>query len=350
MANLDVDSGGGTSAAGYTSAVDYGWLGGASDVTQGTDGSGRKYGIVNAASSAGPGIYKLFASGATEIFMGIRCWLSGTNMNPNALFGLVDGSGNGLAFIGHGGTSGGDANKIVVVQNGGSVVADYAFTAVDMESPTYIEAKFYGISGGACSVDVRIAGSVVISAASVTLSPSTFAGYGIGYPTEMAYFDSNLYVNYQDMYVNDATGSLNNTYNGVSFVGCAHPSAAGQSTLWTPSTGSNWSAVNTINPSGTPNVQSSTVGNLDTYEQSGLAVGLLGVQAVKLNVDAEYVNGAVGISPVLGNGSTEVVGTQFSPGASFSNNPTIYNENPITSAAWALADFNTLQIGIKQTA
>ena len=79
-------------------------------------------------------------------------------------------------------------------------------------------------------------------------------------------------ITYDDYYINDNNGSVNNTFMGDGKVETIYPSAAGAYAEFTPLAGANYAAVDETTPDAeTTYVESSTIGHRDTYTFGDLA-------------------------------------------------------------------------------
>lgn len=132
-------------------------------------------------------------------------------------------------------------------------------------------------------------------------------------------------------------------------VNWSQPTAAGPTTQFTPSTGSNYSCVNEATPDGdTTYVYSNTVANIDLYTMATLPAATTVVKSLAV---AHYARkdtaGARTFSAQLHTGGgTNFTATQANaPGPSYQYFLTGVGSNPQTSAAWAVSDVNALQSG-----
>lgn len=158
---------------------------------------------------------------------------------------------------------------------------------------------------------------------------------------------------FDDFALNDASGSIHNTWCGEGGVILMRPNAAGDSTQWTPNTGSNWSAVDDTTPDGdTTYVASETAGDIDLYHlenpslPSGSTISLVQpvVNARKDTTDPDKIQ--VGIK----SGNTVSWSADRDLMMSYTGIVgDVYGVNPDTGLAWTEADLNNLQVGIKAT-
>jgi hypothetical protein len=164
-------------------------------------------------------------------------------------------------------------------------------------------------------------------------------------------------VAWDDLYLADATDGTatqsrpNNDFLGDLRVACQFPSAAGDVTGWTPSTGANWAAVDETPPSTTDYVSavSTATGTRDLYQVTDLVGSIAQVYGVRaclyaLKSDA----GAALIKPVLKeNGVTTSQASQGLPTTVAGVfGPALYVK-PSNGSSWSASDVNALQIGVE---
>ena len=158
-----------------------------------------------------------------------------------------------------------------------------------------------------------------------------------------------------DLYICDTTGSTNNDFLGSLVVETLMPGGAGDSTQFTPSTGSNFQNVDEVYTDGdTTYNESSTVGHSDYYDVGNLS-SLTGtvhgifpwyfarktditdytVAAVLYDSDNMTDNNLT--SHTLNHSGYEIV-------------QEIKELNPDSGSAWAISEINALQLGITITA
>lgn len=176
-----------------------------------------------------------------------------------------------------------------------------------------------------------------------------------GNPTADLYFD--------DVAINDDSGSVQNTYPGNGKIIYLRPSAAGDATTWTPNTGANWAAVDEIPPNDdTDYVRNSiTLNDADMYNvtNSGLASGdtinLVSVgfrgrgetstsNQYQFTVRAEKTSGGT----ISESASLNLASTTYVTNAAVAprNYPLTLYLDP-DSAAWTNTTLDSMQIGVK---
>lgn len=158
---------------------------------------------------------------------------------------------------------------------------------------------------------------------------------------------------FDDMYLCDTTGSANSGYLGnpdLKIQGFS-PSAAGDHTGLTPSTGANYTCVDEVPPSDSDYVTGTDTSAYDLYNIPNLT-GITGIQAATLWLRAAAAS-AANVATVVkydsdadGTADTESVGSDQALSASFGYFHTVYDTDP-AGATWTTAKANALQIGAK---
>lgn len=154
---------------------------------------------------------------------------------------------------------------------------------------------------------------------------------------------------YDDFYLCDTTGSVNNDFLGDVKIVPLYPDAAGDSTQFTPLSGSNYQNVDEAIADGdTTYVESSTVGHKDLYTFGNLSFtpeSILGVQAIACVRKDDA--GTREVRAVTKAGSTTRNGPTFAPSTTYGIAMDIMETNPADSAAWERADVDALQAGVE---
>lgn len=149
---------------------------------------------------------------------------------------------------------------------------------------------------------------------------------------------------FDDLWIDDAG------LKGDCRIDVISPSGAGNSTQWTPSTGSNYACVDEIPGSATDYVQSSTANQVDTYAFGNLSALSTTIHATALNAMIKKTDsGSRGISPVTRSGGTDYVGSETSPTTSDLYMTEIRETDPDTAAAWDESGVNAAEFGVKLT-
>jgi hypothetical protein len=235
---------------------------------------------------------------------------------------------------------------IITIQNGSNTTLGTTGTPVPPNSWSYLELKAVASTGSSGSVELRMNGnSTLLSVSGLNTGAISYDGVVLrGLCNASGGFGWG--VRFDDWYIVNTSGATNNDFLGDMRVYSISPSAAGNSTGLTPSTGSNWSNVNDVPFSSTTYNGSSTPGTKDTYTYadvaaSGTVRGVM-VQSYAAKSDA----GAVSGRNVCRSGGADFVGADTSLSTSYQMFSTLWENDPATSAPWAsVAAVNAAEFG-----
>jgi hypothetical protein len=166
-----------------------------------------------------------------------------------------------------------------------------------------------------------------------------------------ATFDTVVFQNsfvFDDIYLADGTGTVNNDFLGNVRVIPLVPAGVGAHAQFTPSTGSNWSCVDALPIQNTTHVSAASgSGDEDAYALSTLPYNPASVVGVQTNMSALQSGGTVTGKNLLHVGSSDFVGAAHSVSQSgqlwFGD---VWDKNPSSNAAWTYADIGSLQSGV----
>lgn len=307
-------------------------------------------GVANGASGGGGGTTKTVTlpTSAATVHAGIA-------VNPNALNQVVQ----PLIFC----TSGPVQQIILLINSSGFVEARLTTTAGTLLGTTSGHAALVAGSWrhvGATAVLHTSAGSLTVyidGVACLTLSGIATSTVSANC-THVRVIGNNSTGNtvFDDMWVCDAVsavgtqGQANNTFLGDLRVAVQLPSAAGDSTQWTPSTGSNFAAVDENPVNTTDYVSDSVSGHRDLY-QTVDTVGTIGtVYAVREGIYAQKSDsGLMQIKPVIKENSTVTSDSAqtLAAGSWLSAWGDMKAVKPSNSGVWTQTDLDALQVGVE---
>ncbi len=155
-----------------------------------------------------------------------------------------------------------------------------------------------------------------------------------------------------DLFILDGSGSTNNNFLGSRKVTTLFPTAEGDSSDYTPSTGSDNSAVVDDNPhnSATDYVESSTSGHTDLYQYSNVS-NMGTINGVSVNTVCAQSDGTpFSLKTHVKSGSTDSEDAGQAIGTTSDvTRKRILETNPDTAAAWTQSEVNAAQFGIEVT-
>lgn len=227
--------------------------------------------------------------------------------------------------------------------NGGTLLGTSVET-ISSGTYTYIEVKVT-INGSTGSYEIRKNGISILSASSQNTQASgnatlnTIAIRGLAGPT----------VNYDDLYVCDTSGTINNDFLGDIRIDANYPTGDGTFQSWNPSSGSaHFSLVDVTTPDLTDYVYTSTPGNKDTYTFSALGGAVSAIYGVQVNAAAlKDLSGTRTIALTCKSGSTNSDGSSQALSTSQVYYSSIYETDPNILAAWTVANLGTAEFGVK---
>ena len=240
----------------------------------------------------------------------------------------------------------------------------------------YVEMKALADSGTSGFAEVRLGGVTEINVTGIktTGDDPLCAGAAVSFDNFLWKGDTNIVTRtsgspftvsvnalangpyIDDIYICDTTGSFNNDFLGDIYVETLLPDGAGNSSGWTPLSGSNYQNVDEqAVDDDTTYVSTNTATTTDTYTYSNLAVNTT-VNAVQTVAVARFDDGGPhSIAHVARPGGTDNIGTtQAMPfyvnggsGGSYLDYFEPWDVNPDTAAAWTAAQVNASEFGIR---
>lgn len=238
--------------------------------------------------------------------------------------------------------------RCLSVRRGTTTLATGA-TVLALSTYYYLELKAV-IHDTTGSYELRIDGATELTASGVDTRNGGATGQWDNVALVAVWIES-----FDDLYICDTSGSVNNTFLGPCHVETLLPQtdavSAGSNAGLTPSTGTDHGALVDENPPNTTDYNgSSTVGAKDTYQYPSLSLSgtIAGIQT-NLYV-AKSDSAARQVCAVVRTGSLDYDGANVSPGTSFLYFSEVRSLNPGTGVAWTTADINAIQAGMKVTA
>jgi hypothetical protein len=203
-------------------------------------------------------------------------------------------------------------------------------------------------SAGIIEVRVNGVGWLSLAGVNTRLLGGDFKSYGIGAP----FIERNrLAADFDDFYIANAAGTMNNTWIGDARVDTLRPTGPGANTGFTPTpAGANWQNVDEADTDLTDYVQSTATGQRDTYAYADLPAmatpSILGVQAVSIARKTDA--GAANLKHVVRVGSINYPDATAQPllqlaGAYL----TLWERNPNGNVAWTESAVNNAEFGVE---
>lgn len=251
--------------------------------------------------------------------------------------------------------------------NGGVAGAQVGSTssALTINQWYRLEIKYDNTGGvGAGILELLIDGVSVASSSSLTIALGILS-YSLG-GNLLAETQTQGDWFFDDIAINDSTGSFQNTYPGDGKIVHLRPSSAGDSTQWTPAAGSNFAQVNEVTPDDvTTRVASATLNQEDLYNVDDSGVGA-GATIALVSVGARFANNVADATIAMKLEIEKTSGGTILQSAAIIANSSSYGTNtristppatyPITAyqdpdgGAWTQTTLDSMQVGQKLTA
>lgn len=240
-----------------------------------------------------------------------------------------------------------DSTLSVVRGTSTAVTGGTSTATISTGAYVYVEWKVTiadSITAGSC--EVRINGVTAITVATGQDLKETTNATANQVQFGTAAFMPSLTHDFDDLYVCDNSGSVNNDFLGDVRIDTIYPNGAGTHQDWTPSSGSDHAAlVDEAAPNTTDYLTGGGPGTKETLALSDLALNgaILGVQVN--NAVAKSDAGASAIRNLIRSAGTDANGPVVALGTGYTCSSSIHEVDPATSAAWLTAGINALEAG-----
>ena len=230
------------------------------------------------------------------------------------------------------------------IYRSGTLLATTVGAAIGTSTWAYIELKV--VCGNTGSYELRINGVNVLSDGSEDTQQGANA-----YHTAVRFLPgNNSSTLYDDMYVLDGSGLTNNDFLGSQRVLAFRPNAEGTSIVWTPSAGTDNSAMideDTVDGD-TTYVESAGSGDTDLYGYSDISA-MTDIKGIMISTDCRETDATpFSLASVVESGGTQSDGTPEPIGStSYVTRHRIVEQDPDTAAQWTLSGINAAQFGVK---
>lgn len=225
------------------------------------------------------------------------------------------------------------------VRRGTTVIASTTTEAV-LDAWVYIEFKVV-THDSTGSYELRKNGVSILSGSGVDTKNGS--GGGSGYHATVRMHSAASLMKFDDVYIDDSA------FHGDRKVITIFPNAAGDDADFTPSSGSNYQAVDDVPHDGdTSYVESATTDHQDLYGVPTPSP-ILGVDGVQHNVVCRKTDATdFDIKPVCKSGATESVDSaQVVDSTTYTTKRRILENDPDTASAWDAAGIGAAQFGYR---
>jgi len=237
-----------------------------------------------------------------------------------------------------------DTGKVGAYGAGNTLLATTDVPVFHLNQWHYFEAKVV-CHDTAGSYEVRVDGLTVLSGSGV----DTRAGAD----TRFVRFRCDEYYQYlDDIYICDTDGTTNNDFLGQVLVEAIFPSGDGDSSDWTPASGSDNYAMVADNPTNDDTyVENGTEGETDLYQYTDLAMitdeDILGV-VLKTEPRMTAFPGDLDLYQTVKSGTTASDGEATNIASdSYASIQRVLESDPNTAAPWTASGVNSVQFGVK---
>lgn len=289
-------------------------------------------------------------TGTATITVGLRIKLGGTSSGYTFLaIGYGDYVHIGVSYTADGkisvwrgaGTNTWTTGNMTLLGTGSAVLG--VNTEHYLEIKTLISATVGTVEvrlDGSGTPDINLTGQNTLSTGGSALV--SFIGLGCNVNGAVNYFD--------DVYVNDATGGVNDGFMGEIRVDYHMPNANGAHSEWDRSTGADQYATIDEVPQSVSDYNSTSVADeLDTVAVENFKNTGGTILAVQVNVlGSKTGDGGAGTAPVVRIDGTDTVGTTNYQSAGWAYLRQNYDKQPDTTD-WNETDFNAMEVGYKKT-
>lgn len=240
-----------------------------------------------------------------------------------------------------------DATLSVVRSTGTALTSGTSVASLVGGATNYIEWKCTIADAiGANSCVVKVNGTTVITVATGQDTKTTTNATA----NQVRLGGANAAVtDMDDLYICDGTGSTNNDFLGDVKAVTSLPTGAGNSTQFTPSTGSNYQNVDDTAPDDDATYnESATVGHVDTFAVAPLTATPTSIQGVAVSVNVKKTDaGTANVACSIRSGGTTYFGTTTALGTTYTYVTHIWETDPATGVAWTRAGVDASEAGYK---
>lgn len=261
---------------------------------------------------------------------------------PEGIFGVQDSGGNCQLMVSYNNTN---AFRVDRGGPGGSLVGSGGVVTINAWRLLELRAIIHA-SAGVCQL--KVDGTIVVDFTGWTQSGGT---------TNTRRIEVGCYANgitlaathwYDDIAVNDALGSVNNSWIGPSGIYGFTPNGAGTYTDLTRGgvdTGANYSQVNIIPPLDASYVQESNVDKKDSYALTNSPVSGL-VKAIQWEARASQdIAGTANIARLLRIGGSDRQGSDVPITTTFKGYREVLETKPVVGGAFSTGDLDSMEAG-----
>lgn len=152
---------------------------------------------------------------------------------------------------------------------------------------------------------------------------------------------------YDDLYVCDDAGGVNNDFLGDVKITPIYPNADGTYSDFTPSHATpHYQLVDDATHGASDYNQSGTVGHKDSYEMSNISVTADDIIALQTLTTLVTDGGSMNAAPILISGATETETAQVAVTTSYAYHRRMFDVDPNTGSPWTHANLSAIEAGV----
>lgn len=242
-----------------------------------------------------------------------------------------------------------DGSFHYILRRNGTTVATGTFVNSADSVFRYIEVK-YIIANAGGTAELRINGVVDATFTGDTQNTANATADRCDIWADVGSGGFNCEID--DVYINDGQGSVNNDYSGDQAVYYLRCNTAGDNAEWTPSASTNVSNIDDVFPDDDTTYNSTDVENeLDLFnvEDLPLASGVIAAICIHIRARKETA-GTANIQRAHKRAGTTSLGSSFNPSTSYESQYETLELDPVSAAAFTIANVNDMQLGYKAVA
>lgn len=240
-----------------------------------------------------------------------------------------------------------------VTRNGTNVSGGTSAATLSINTYYYIEFKVTiadSISASSCKV--RINGTDVITVTTGQDLKNTANAYANEIILGSVGSSGGATIDFDDLYILDNSGSVNNDFLGDMRVETLYPNGNGNSSQFVGSDSNSTDNYLLVDESpandDTDYVESSTPNDIDLYTFGNLSTTPLSIAGTQMVILARKTDAGVRtVAPMTRVASTDYTGSNTNLGTSFANIYEIREVDPNTTVAWIAAGVNGAEFGYK---
>lgn len=235
----------------------------------------------------------------------------------------------------------------LVTRNGTTLLT--STTALAANAEYYVEIQFVVADTGTAILKIDGTTDSVINSTSVDTRNGALAS-----ADTVSFFGTNaLAPQIKDIYINDNSGGVDDTFWGPIAVGTLTVTGAGNSAQWTPLSSTNASNVDETAMDGDTTYNGTTTnGHVDTFAASNTGYSSGTVKGVEwaAEMKRDNVTATSRVARVYRISGTDYVGSDLSLLTTYRVLRELTRVSPATSSAWTVSELDGMEIGYKRTA